>query len=418
MLDTAKARAQLKIYKRVINTPFLDEDPAKRDEFNLFTEYQLKQFEAKGDIRKSNVWRWLTEAIAPTEAKQKWIFSYFAKKLQQQTEKIKKANNLSSEETGAGKTTMEQFAKALLGSDKVMKLNNVDALHGENHEQLGKLICIVDDIERVSEKQANALKSRITSDTFTYKKLYKDKATMPDYMDIWMTTNETNPAFMGCDDRRQEMIKINPKFSGKDEFWAKLYKELANPYLMRGFFDFFSDPATLTVNVSSKLVRFDPVANKEQKINSLPRHIKFLKSFFEHPNCFEDPKYCHRGERWWREIKPMDGEIHISTNKLYELFTRWQQSEGDVVRVKKNTFSTNIRKFFGLDTTPRCYFDKVRMRSFVLSKERCETAFKAKYKFTQTFEFFWSDPAEFRKCHTGWSSNEWLYKTYDGPNWL
>merc|ERR1712139_65501 len=173
-----------------------------------------------------------------------------------------------SETTGAGKTSMEHFTKALLGSDKVLKLTSVDALHGENHEQLGKLICVVDDIEKVSEKQANALKSRITSDTFTYKKLYRDKATMPDYMDIWMTTNEESPAFMGCDDRRQEMIKIVPKFAGKDEFWTRFYKELADPHLMRGFFDFFSCEGTLAMNVSSKLARFDPVANKEQKISS------------------------------------------------------------------------------------------------------------------------------------------------------
>ena len=84
MLDIAKERAQIRIYKRVINKPFLSEDPAKHDEFNLFTEYQLKQFEPKGDIRNSNIWRWLTEAIAPTAPKQKWIFSYFAKKLQQE----------------------------------------------------------------------------------------------------------------------------------------------------------------------------------------------------------------------------------------------------------------------------------------------------------------------------------------------
>ena len=213
------------------------------------------------------------------------------------------------------------------------------------------------------------------------------------------------------------MVKIVPKFAGKDEFWTQFYKELADPHLMRGFFDFFSQEGTMEMNVSSKLVRFDPVANKEQKISSLPRHIKFLRSFFEQPNCFEDPKFCYRGERWWEQIKPNGTrELYISTGKLYELFTRWQMAEGDVVRVKKTTFTTNVRKFLGLRDVPRTYFDKARLRCFLLNKTGCEKAFKAKYKFGQTFDFFWDDPAEFEKLQGGWRSKDWIYK--DRPNWL
>ena len=416
LLETAKERAQIKIYKRVISKPYLREDPAQHNEFNLFSEYQLEHFEAKGDFRKTNIWRWLTEALAPTKKKQQWLFSYFAKKIQFQRRKIGKSVMIFSKVTGVGKTSVEKFAIALLGRDKVLKVENVDALSGENSEQLGKLFCVVDDIERVSEKQANDLKSRITSETFTYKKLYKDKRQMRDYMDIWMTTNEENPAFMGCDDRRQEMIRIVPKFSGKPKFWIQFNKELANPHIMRGFFDFFSDPSTITVDVCSKLNRFDPVANKLQKISSLPRHIKFLKGFFENPNVFEDLKFCYRGEKWWDQIKPMEDGMYISTSKMYQLFTRWQQSEGDGVRVKKSTFSANLIQFLDLKSAPRTYFGKVRLRGFQLSKKACEEAFVKKYKFTQSFEFFWEDPVEFQKCYRGWVGKDWIYK--DRPDWI
>ena len=61
-----------------------------------------------------------------------------------------------------------------------------------------KLFVFLDDLEKCKKSKADALKSKITSTTFRYKKLYENKRTMPSYVDLIATSNEQSPVFVGA----------------------------------------------------------------------------------------------------------------------------------------------------------------------------------------------------------------------------
>ncbi len=81
--------------------------------------------------------------------------------------------------------------------------------------------------------------------------------------------------------------------------------------------------------------------------------------------------------------------------------------------MKKQRFTTQLNKF--LQTKgDRSYFDGVRLRSVCLQKEQLEALFMKKYRFAQTFEFFWDDPKLLEKCHLAWKNHTWCWR--DEPN--
>ena len=136
---------------------------------------------------------------------------------------------------------MEKWLKALFDEDKVLFCKNLEDFLGEqNHEQLNKLFVIIDEIERASKRQADKLKSTITSDTIRYKKLYCDPVTMPSYCDLIATSNERSPVFVSEQNRRVELITINPEKKGNETFWNAFYAELKNTRVMGAWFEFFA----------------------------------------------------------------------------------------------------------------------------------------------------------------------------------
>lgn len=123
---------------------------------------------------------------------------------------------------------------------------------------LGKLVVCIDDISKASKQISDSLKSRISEPTFTMKRLYEDRKSMKTYADLITTSNNRKPVFIECDDRRSELVEINPLLEGEGQtFWDTFYKkELDDPNVVGAFFEFFAT-YPLTYNIRRKEVRFD-----------------------------------------------------------------------------------------------------------------------------------------------------------------
>ena len=111
-------------------------------------------------------------------------------------------------------------------------------------EQKGKLFVVIDDIESATKKQSLALKSKISSHTFKYKQLYKDRITLPDFCDLIATSNSRTPKFVDSDNRRDELIVCNTSLQNNtpemDKFWKHFYATLEDPILMGHWFHFLA----------------------------------------------------------------------------------------------------------------------------------------------------------------------------------
>ena len=241
----------------------------------------------------------------------RWIgYSIFATKLQQPERKVNKFIIAFSRLCGTGKTSVRPFCEAIFGVDKTLFCETVDAfMRDENSEMLNKMFCIVDDIERANRKTSDSLKSKITSPTFSYKKLYKDRITLRSYVDLLATSNAREPVFIGSDNRRTELEVINPELKPDLEFWKRWYAEAKDSKICGMWFHHLAN-MKITMDVRSHHCKFDKKAVDQHKRSSMKLSHRFLVEFFENPECFEaackNPKY---EPNWFCKIKIVKEKI-------------------------------------------------------------------------------------------------------------
>ena len=231
----------------------------------------MMRFCIQGDITKTRFYTWLFVAWCNRDAyKIEWILCYFAFKLQNPHLKVKKFLIAFCNACGAGKTSVRAFVSAIWDADKVLFCESVDDFgKDENSEFLNKQFCIVDDIEKCSRKESDSLKSKITSDTFKYKKLFQDRKTLPSYMDLIATSNSREPCFIGNDNRRTELIIINSVLKPDKAFWRGFYEEDCKCPRIRGMWFHYLAHKELTLDVRSYDCRFDKAALQNHKVKSM-----------------------------------------------------------------------------------------------------------------------------------------------------
>ena len=382
----------------------IDKDPSPPDQLNIFEPFALLGIApAEIALEETAIWHWLTRALAREDPhKIEWLCCYFGKKLQHPDRKIMKFLVLFSTITGSGKTSMRYFCEALFDASKCLFCDTVSEFLGdENSELLNRLWVFLDDIEKCKKSSADKLKSKITSTTFRLKRLYENRITMPSYVDLIATSNEANPVFLDCDDRRSELISVDPLFAGNTNFWDQFYEELANPGIMSAFFTFFAQ-YKLSMDVTAKTCRFDKVAIQKAKISSMKQSHAFLTKFFEDSNCFD---YCTPKGDWWREMmlrktlgKP---ELVIGNKRLYGLFTEWSKQENYRNRVKRATFFEHLRELgvpqLDSEKAGRFRMGGSKLRGVVFEPERVFEAVNAFYKTETKWTTFLQDAESFKK---------------------
>jgi hypothetical protein len=405
--------------------PFLTVDRTPSDVLNIFQPFELQRFSQPGekDVRNSNIWKWLKIAWSDNdERKMQWLLCYFASKLQFPWRKVCKFLTCFARLCGCGKTSVRGFTTALYGADKVLFCDTVDDyMSNENSEQKSKLFVIIDDIETCSKKMSLALKSKISNTTFRYKELYKNKVTLPDYVDLICTSNSRNPKFIDSDNRRDELIVCNTSLQNNTaemkKFWDKFYVELDDPVLMGKWFHFLSN-YDITLDVGSQGCRFDLLALQKHKLNSMKVVHRFVVKFFSDPECFE--RSCTHNkdvENWFDHVRfeTPDGvkTCYISKQRLFDYFQSWKKSAGLKLDTKMSTFCEDLAEI-GLVRNRKTLGTR-KLTCFAFATAYVRRSIKAFYKVDEIkLPWNWADEEEFAE----YQKNKFRFRTIQNSSWM
>ena len=245
---------------------------------------------------------------------------------------------------------MRNFLNAL-ADESVLFVDSIADFTGVfTGQQFGKLCAIIDDIEKWDKASSSKLKTRITSNTYTHRVMYTDPIEMPCYLDLICTANSRTPVYVGRDDRRTEMVKINEELKAHDakstQFWTDLYAELENNLIMGAFFEFFATRDISNV-VFNESYRFSEQALAEQKMHNLKSAYHFLVEYFTEDDCifnkdieYKNPelfKYCN-----FKETK-FGRTMFITNSKMFEVFyLRWIKKTNQQKNIKYATFVKDL----------------------------------------------------------------------------
>ena len=413
MFVLAKQRGLLpKRYHRLTVEPYLYKDNSPSDTLNIFPGFEMMRFENDpANIKSTPFWTWLWVAWSDRSlSKLNWLLNYFAVKLQHPDRKVTKYLIAYARIQGCGKTSVRTFLNSIFDRNKVLFLESVEQyMQNENCEFLGKTFAVVDDVDLLNRSQSTALKAKITSSTFRYKELYKNKKTLPCFLDLIATSNREKPAFVEADCRRSELIRVNPELVNNKEFWDSFYSSAQSTQNNGMWFHYLAN-FPITIDVSSKLCRFDNVALQVQKINSMKLVHRFVASYFENPEFLEAPSKIPKFEtNWFSKVRffKTDGikSLFIAKQRLYDSFQWWRTSSGQTLNCKMTTFVDGLEEL-GITQT-RKLVENRKLTGFVFRAPYVRKGLKTYYKLNSfALHWSWLDEQEF----TAYSKGTWRYR--------
>jgi len=393
--------------------PFLYEDKTPNEIVNIFPGFEMMRFaNDPSGIKSTPFWHWLWVVWANrVEYKMEWLLSYFATKLQFPAKKVNKYLIGYGRKQGVGKTSVRKFTEAIFDVDKVLFCESVDDyMQPENSEFIGKMFCIIDDLDILTKAQSSALKSKVTSTTFKYKELYKNKKTLPSYLDLIGTSNSEKPAFVEADCRRTELAVINPELQNNKKFWNQFYASAEDTRNCGMWFSFLAN-YKIQHDVGSKDCRFDSQALQVQKVHSMKLVHKFVVTFFEDPECFEGPcKQPRFANNWFSKLKffTLDGQkaVFIAKQRLYDSFQWWRKKTGQNLNAKLSTFVDGLADV-GVDSHRRICGDH-KLTGFLFVKPIVQKGLKCYYKLDSLrLAWCWVCDSEFQE----YSLKTWRFRT-------
>jgi hypothetical protein len=170
---------------------------------------------------------------------------------------------------------------------------------------------------------------------------------MPSYLDLITSSNSRTPTFIGRDDRRTELIEINPELKGNTKFWTELYAEFDNKQVMGSWFEFLASRDLQGV-VFDENYRFSEEGLAQQKMLSLISAFRFLVDYFSRDDFLFHRYAQHENPKLFEhvEFSIVKGERTITIKKelLYSyMYLRWVKLTSEVNRRKYNNFYTDLK---------------------------------------------------------------------------
>jgi putative DNA primase/helicase len=126
---------------------------------------------------------------------------------------------------GAGKTTLVDIMKMILGGRLVAETNNPDTdifgIHGRIH--LGKLLVCVDNVQSIQSD--NRMKVLVTSHTCVYNPQWLEMVEVKNFSRFILTTRGRVPIPVKDDDRRYCLIESSDVLCNDTPFWDQFYEK-------------------------------------------------------------------------------------------------------------------------------------------------------------------------------------------------
>jgi hypothetical protein len=312
---------QLRRYECCTFTPFSGKVPVTHEAtLQLFTGFHLEQVcGINTPVEETLLWKyfeivWAHNGKEP--AQKQYIFDVLAHMIQFPRTRSERLYTLYSEEQGTGKSFAFEVFKALLGDNYCrfydLMDNYVCRFNINNHS---RLIHFLDDVESATEKQTRKLFPRVTCKTQQYEAKNQTIITLPEFSNIFLTTNKKGGAlFLRCQDRRQVILHAGDGLIQNREFFKKLQDEIEDRKIMKSWYTFFKQR-----DISKFNFQQDPKTKlkKEALMVQAPKSHKWLQNQFITHDFILSSHY----RRGLCEIKRKNGfEIRAKATLLYSLY--------------------------------------------------------------------------------------------------
>jgi len=227
---------------------------------------------------------------------------------------------------GSGKSVIVDVIIKMLGSELANSTGKMSDIF-EKHSQLrkGRIFSNIDEVDAKSGYMHNeTLKNAITADTFNYEPKGINSATLTNFNNFLITTNNEKSVVYQQGERRYAVFDMNDKMVGNHEYFDTLIVWSEKQDNIKSLFEYLSKVDLEEVNL--KLVP-QTEALKETKILSLDKTIKYF-----------DYKITQSFHESW--IKP------IKNTDMYNDFLHFSGCKKEEFNISK--FGTSMKKHIDL----------------------------------------------------------------------
>jgi len=380
----------LQVYNGYKFEPYLFGEPIEDNYYNLFEKFELTEDniffeEHTNTFKDSLMYNHVNILCNGNESMLNYVLDFIADMFQNPARVPGKLITFISEQ-GVGKNIFSNFLRMMIGSQYFAIFDNPDNLFNDfNAEQNGLLLTVLNELSDSGTmfSKHNKLKGIITRETVRIEFKGKDAIVIPHYSRYLAFTQFENTLNIEPSDRRNIMIKCNSEFANKKEYFEPLLGWMDNLDNIKSAFSFF-----VYRDISNFNIMYTPETDikNNQKINSMPNSLQFIRYIFEDKDNMET--------------------IKIQTSDLFKQYVDYC-SEQKLKNVKRLTFLKQlelinlhqIERFYytqseisALDKTLKFFVNKKsRTQGFILDKISINAGFKVYLKLNYDLVEFYDD---------------------------
>jgi putative DNA primase/helicase len=281
------------------------------------------------------------------------VFDYFIKWLAQmiQFPEIKTICPTLISKEGAGKGTLVQLIRRMLGNKKVFETANPSRdVWGDFNEHMANSFFVnLDELSKKdSQDSQGKIKALITNSSLTINNKGMKKYNVESFHRFLATTNNEDPISTKDDDRRNLIIRSSDELIGNKQYFSKLYEYIADDNVVKTFFEY--------------LKSIPDMANfGEMKIPET-----------EHQNNLKELSVSVE-ERWLKDYVENEKEelVELFSQDIYLLFTTFCKDNGIEYKSNSVKLMVNLRNKvkIGIDkkktkTSNKTILDIVALRKY------------------------------------------------------
>ena len=308
--------------------PYLDKKTTRiQNGWNVFRGFALNHYVPKTciDIKNTTVYTYFVNVWGDGDPDCKILddlLNRIAHMIQKPQIRMKKMIILRSKLHGLGKSLLFMLLECVMGDDVCMFHTNLDTyLDKFNIQNAFKLVHFTDDIQANSRRDSRKLFSLCTTDKKSYQKKNETPIIVPEYSNLFITSNDVSPLFTEKEDRRQIMYEASSKMHKKYAFFTKFVEELNDIEVAKAWFDFFKHKDLTNFNFQQP----PPNMQKEASIwNSAPKSHRFIMEIFQDNDWV--PEYHGGKPRFSVMKKSNESFLRIHSKDCYLLYKDWMKS--------------------------------------------------------------------------------------------
>ena len=322
--------------------PFISRDTTSPEVFNTFTGFHLASCQPFRviDFKTTFAYEYLVKVFGFGEedhAQLVYLLDFIAYTLQhpaRRSGRIIMVVSNKDESEGTGKSFLFNILEVIFRGYTIF-LDSIDLYLQRFNSSMGsKKVIWLDDIYGATLNQTRKLFPKVTCSKQTYEKKGESVITLPEYSELWITSNQSAPLFIKPGDRRQLIFKASELLQENIAFFSKTATQLEEIDVQHSVFQFFlnRDVSKFTTNSNPRTTTKNDTI--ERCMNKTHR---FFATFFHEddwatgyrPDRFGLPEWVSQFTVFTRTKNPRRGEtcLRISTSRLYTLYKSFMRDK-------------------------------------------------------------------------------------------